>query len=101
MSNGKLRILITSNFRAATDGGGLNLYPHIERGLKQLLTDQISELMHTRKSPFPARRTLMSSGILHAMMQSTTSGEPGRDTPELDWKYTTDWVWPGVSHLGQ
>ena len=42
MSNGKLRILITSNFRAATDGGGLNVYPHIERGLKQLLIDQIA-----------------------------------------------------------
>ena len=42
MSNGKLRILITSNFRAATDGDGLNVYPHIERGLKQLLIDQIA-----------------------------------------------------------
>jgi hypothetical protein len=42
MSNGKLRILITNNFRAGTDGGGLNVYPHIERGLKQLLTDQIA-----------------------------------------------------------
>jgi hypothetical protein len=42
MSNGKLRILITNNFRAGTDGGGLNVYPHIERGLKQLLIDQIA-----------------------------------------------------------
>ena len=42
MSNGKCRILITNNFRAGTDGGGLNVYPHIERGLKQLLLDQIA-----------------------------------------------------------
>jgi hypothetical protein len=42
MSNGKCRILITNNFRAGTDGGGLNVYPHIERGLKQLLIDQIA-----------------------------------------------------------
>ena len=42
MSNSKCRILITNNFRAGTDGGGLNVYPHIERGLKQLLIDQIA-----------------------------------------------------------
>ena len=42
MTNGKCRILITNNFRAGTDGGGLNVYPHIERGLKQLLIDQIA-----------------------------------------------------------
>ena len=42
MTNGKLRILITSNFRAGTDGGGLNVYPHVERGLKQLLTEQMA-----------------------------------------------------------
>jgi hypothetical protein len=65
------------------------------------LTDQISALMHTRKSPYPARRTLMSSGILHAMMHAYTGDEPGRDTPELDWAYTTDWVWPGTAQLGQ
>ena len=42
MSNGRLKILVTSNFRSGSDGGGLNIYPHIERGLKRLLDDQIA-----------------------------------------------------------
>ena len=27
MSNGRLKILVTSNFRSGSDGGGLNIYP--------------------------------------------------------------------------
>jgi hypothetical protein len=42
MPNSRCRILTTNNFRSGTDGGGLNVYPHIERRLKQLLFDQIA-----------------------------------------------------------
>ena len=33
-------IITTSNFRSASDGGGLNVYPHIERGVQELIEDQ-------------------------------------------------------------
>ena len=43
VSNGQVRIIVTSNFRAASDGGGLNVFPHIERGLSKLLDEQTEE----------------------------------------------------------
>eukprot|EP01041_Mallomonas_annulata_P008982 gene8982-18590_t len=39
-SSGLIRIIITSNFRAAPDGGGFNVYPHLDRGLSGLLNEQ-------------------------------------------------------------
>ena len=39
VSRGKLMIITTSNFRSASDGGGLNVYPHIERGLQELIEE--------------------------------------------------------------
>jgi hypothetical protein len=39
-SGGRLKILVTSNFRSGSDGGGLNIFPHVERGLKTLLEEQ-------------------------------------------------------------
>eukprot|EP01041_Mallomonas_annulata_P008697 gene8697-17970_t len=38
--NGLVRILVTTNFRAASDGGGLNVYPNIDRGLTKVLVEQ-------------------------------------------------------------
>jgi hypothetical protein len=35
VSRGKLMIITTSNFRSASDGGGFNVYPHIERGVQE------------------------------------------------------------------
>eukprot|EP01041_Mallomonas_annulata_P013096 gene13096-27648_t len=40
VSNELVRILVTTNFRAASDGGGLNVYQHIDRGLTKLLAEQ-------------------------------------------------------------
>lgn len=40
VSRGKLMIITTSNFRSASDGGGLNIYPHVERGVQNLIKDQ-------------------------------------------------------------
>ena len=39
ITGGFLRIVITSKFTAATDGGGLNVYPHIQRGLQCMLKE--------------------------------------------------------------
>ena len=38
----KVKVITTSHFSAASDGGGLNVYPHINRGLNKLLEDQVS-----------------------------------------------------------
>lgn len=57
------------------------------------LTDHISTLMTTGKPPFPVRRTLLSSAILHEMMTGYTRNELDRTTPHLDWGYQSEWVW--------
>ena len=40
----KVKVITTSHFSAASDGGGLNVYPHVSRGLKQLLEDQVRKI---------------------------------------------------------
>ena len=40
VTRGKLMIITTSNFRSASDGGGLNIYPHIERGVQDMIAEQ-------------------------------------------------------------
>ena len=39
---GTVKILTTSHFSAASDGGGLNVFPTVARGLQTLLTDQLT-----------------------------------------------------------
>ena len=36
-----VKILSTSRYKPATDGGGLNVYPHVENGLKEMLSDDL------------------------------------------------------------
>ena len=43
VTRGTLKILTTGNFQSASDGGGLNIYPHIERGVSKLIKEQRSE----------------------------------------------------------
>ena len=38
-SGGSVRIVVTSKFTAATDGGGLNVFPHIQNGLHSMLQE--------------------------------------------------------------
>ena len=47
VTRGTLKILTTGNFQSASDGGGLNIYPHIERGVSKLIKEQRSELNKT------------------------------------------------------
>lgn len=57
------------------------------------LTDQVNTLMQTGQPPFPIQRTLLSSAILHEMMVANTRNERDRETPHLNWGYTSPWVW--------
>lgn len=44
VTRGVLKILTTGNFQSASDGGGLNIYPHIARGLNRLINEQKNEI---------------------------------------------------------
>lgn len=57
------------------------------------LTDQINLLIQTGQPPYPVRRTLLSSAILHEMMVANTRNELDRETPHLNWGYTSKWTW--------
>ena len=43
VTRGTLKILTTGNFQSASDGGGLNIHSHIERGVSKLSKEQRSE----------------------------------------------------------
>ena len=44
LSGERVKILTTSHFSAASDGGGLNIYGHVNQGLQHLLDEQVSSI---------------------------------------------------------
>jgi hypothetical protein len=48
-----LKIKRTSQFTAATDGGGLNIYPHVNRGVSRLIAEkqQEQQQIHSLEAP--------------------------------------------------
>jgi hypothetical protein len=56
------------------------------------LTKAIDSLMRTNHSPYPVERTLLTTGILDAVMTSRHEHGKRIETPHLDFKYTpTEW----------
>ena len=51
------------------------------------LVHYIEELMLTRKEPYPVERTLLSTGIIAAVMDSAYQKGKALDTPHLDVRY--------------
>jgi len=43
LTNKRLQIVVSSKYKGVTDGGSINLYPQVQRGLRQLLEDQAIE----------------------------------------------------------
>ena len=76
MSNGKLKIIVTTNFQSGSDGGGLNIYPHVERGLKSLLEEQIANGDVTEVEEDPESQDACE----HFGNTQTELGEPVRET---------------------
>ena len=67
------------------------------------LVRQIDEFMHTRKSPRPVERTLLTGGMLDFLLTSKLHGGVSIDTPELDIKYQPIGAWkdPGPPPLSR
>lgn len=53
----------------------------------------VEKMMHTGKPTWPAERTLLTTGILHAAMQSKSNGGELKTTPYLRVRYESDWDW--------
>jgi hypothetical protein len=53
----------------------------------------IEKMMHTGRPAWPAERTLLTSGILDAVLRSKRDGGVRLETPWLDVVYRSDWDW--------
>ena len=58
-----------------------------------LLLHGIERMMLTGKPSWRAERTLMTSGLLDALLQAGVRGESPLETPWLNWGYASDWRW--------
>jgi hypothetical protein len=53
----------------------------------------IEQMMLTGKPTWPVERTLLSSGVLHALLISLQEGQRRVQTPYLALTYRSDWRW--------
>jgi len=53
----------------------------------------IETMVNSGKPTWPAERTLLTTGVLHAAMQSRLDAGARVDTPHLDIRYRSQWDW--------
>ncbi len=58
-----------------------------------LLLEGAEKMFHTGVPTWPAERTLVTSGVLDALLVSKQRGGESVETPYLNIQYTTDWEW--------
>lgn len=54
ITNKRLQIVVSSKYKAVTDGGSLNLYPQVQRGLRHLLEEQAEEVQEPAVERVPS-----------------------------------------------
>jgi hypothetical protein len=57
------------------------------------LLQGVDQMMQTGKPAWPAERTLLTSGLLDALLTSKLKGGAQLDTPQLRFSYQVDWTW--------
>ena len=57
------------------------------------LLKPVEKMMHTRKPVWPVERTLLTTGLLDALLQSKHQGGKLLATPHLSIQYSTKWNW--------
>jgi hypothetical protein len=57
------------------------------------LVQGVEKMMYTGKSTWPVERTLMTSGVLDALLISKRDGAVRLETPQLEFAYQSDWDW--------
>ena len=50
-------------------------------------------MMHTGRPTWPAERTLLTSGVLDALLRSKREGGARLETPQLTFPYRVDLAW--------
>ncbi len=58
-----------------------------------LLMDGVERMFHTGKPAWPVERTLMTSGLLDALLTSKKQNGARLQTPHLHFGYRSDWDW--------
>jgi hypothetical protein len=56
-------------------------------GFLQALTEKVEDFLATGKTPYPIERTLLTGGILDAVLESRFRGQKRLETPDLDVRY--------------
>lgn len=74
--------------------------PWGNRGLFKALSHAIQRLFIERREPYPAERTLLTTGMTEAVMRSYAAGGRPIDTPDLHLAYSAG-DWSGLRELGQ
>jgi hypothetical protein len=57
------------------------------------LVQGIDEMVHTGRASWPAERTLLTSGVLDALLISKKESHRLLETPHLKFAYRSDWEW--------
>ena len=57
------------------------------------LVRAIEEMVHIGRAPYPVERTLMTSGMMHFLLESKHQGGVALDTPELAIRYAPSRAW--------
>lgn len=58
-----------------------------------IFVNEIDKLMHTGQTPWPVERTLLTSGVLDALLTSRLRGEVKLESPWLDVRYQSNFNW--------